>query len=54
MGVEPGSMNRWFHNKCDPSAETVVVIVQTLTQTNPTAAVDLVKLYVGNDLHGGQ
>lgn len=50
MGVERGSVNRWFHGKRDPTAETVVEIIQALKQINSDAAEEFVKLYVGDIL----
>lgn len=46
MGVERGSVNRWFHGKRDPTAETVVEIVQALKEINSDAAGEFVKIYV--------
>jgi transcriptional regulator with XRE-family HTH domain len=46
MGVERGSVNRWFHGKRDPTAETVVELVQALKQINSDAAEQFIKLYI--------
>jgi transcriptional regulator with XRE-family HTH domain len=51
MGVERGSVNRWFHDKRDPTAETVVEIVRALKQINLNAATEFVKLYIEDALH---
>lgn len=46
MGVERGSVNRWFHDKRDPTAETVVEIVKALKKINFEAAQKFTELYV--------
>jgi len=48
MGVERGSVFRWYHDKRDPTAETVVEIVEALKTINYEAAEDFVKLYLGD------
>lgn len=50
MGVKRGSVNRWFHDKRDPTAETVIEIVHALKQINQDAARDFVKMYIGDAL----
>lgn len=50
MGVERGSVSRWFHDQRDPTAETVVEIVHALKQINQDAARDFVKIYIGDVL----
>ena len=47
MGVKRGSVNRWFHDKRDPTAETVVEIIKALRDISPEAAEKFVELYVG-------
>jgi len=47
MGVKRGSVNRWFHDKRDPSAETVVEIARALRKINPDAARTFTQLYLG-------
>jgi transcriptional regulator with XRE-family HTH domain len=54
MGVERGSVSRWYHDKRDPTAETVVEIVEALKNLNFQAAEEFVWLYLGNVLHGAQ
>lgn len=51
MGVERGSVFRWYHDKRDPTAETVVGIVEALKKLNYQAAEEFVRLYLGNRLH---
>ncbi|MEO0986199.1 MAG: helix-turn-helix transcriptional regulator [Cyanobacteria bacterium J06639_14] len=46
MGVERGSVSRWFHGQRDPTAETVVEIVQALKLLNQEAARKFVELYL--------
>lgn len=47
MGVERGSVFRWYHDKRDPTAETVVEIVQALNTLNHEAAEVFVQFYLG-------
>jgi transcriptional regulator with XRE-family HTH domain len=46
LGVQRGSVFRWFHDARDPTAETVVEIVKALKKINPAAAEEFVKLYL--------
>lgn len=46
LGVQRGSVFRWFHDTRDPTAETVVEIVKALKKINPAAAEQFVKLYL--------
>lgn len=46
MGVERGSVFRWYHDKRDPTAETVVEIVEALKTLNHQAAEKFVILYL--------
>jgi len=46
MGVERGSVSRWYHDKRDPTAETVVEIVEALKSLNFQAAEKFVSLYL--------
>jgi transcriptional regulator with XRE-family HTH domain len=46
MDIKRGSINRWFHDKRDPTAETVVEIVVALKKINPDAARDFVQAYI--------
>jgi transcriptional regulator with XRE-family HTH domain len=47
LGVERGSVYRWVHEIRDPTAETVVQILESLKQLNPDAAQEFVRLYLG-------
>ncbi|WP_347239358.1 helix-turn-helix transcriptional regulator [Phormidium sp. FACHB-1136] len=50
MGVERGSVSRWYHDKRDPTAETVVEIVEALKSLNFQAAEKFVRLYLVDKL----
>jgi DNA-binding phage protein len=50
MGVERGSVFRWYHDKRDPTADTVVEIVEALKRINHKAAEEFVQLYLGDML----
>ncbi len=50
MGVERGSVFRWYHDKRDPTAETVVEIVEALKTLNFQASQEFVDLYLGHVL----
>jgi transcriptional regulator with XRE-family HTH domain len=50
MGVERGSVFRWYHDKRDPTADTVVEIVEALKTLNYKAAEEFVQLYLGDVL----
>jgi transcriptional regulator with XRE-family HTH domain len=46
LGVQRGSVFRWFHGNRDPNAETVVDIVKALKGINRVAAEEFIKLYL--------
>ncbi|HIK30519.1 MAG TPA: helix-turn-helix transcriptional regulator [Oscillatoriales cyanobacterium M4454_W2019_049] len=50
MGVKRFAVFRWFHEKTDPTAETVDEIAKALQQINPSAASEFVRLYLGEYL----
>ncbi|GAC1462287.1 MAG: hypothetical protein NVS2B14_18110 [Chamaesiphon sp.] len=50
LGVDRSIIFKWFHEKRDPNAETVVEIAQALKGINPNAAAEFIKLYVGEFL----
>ncbi|MFQ4135323.1 transcriptional regulator [Nodosilinea sp. PGN35] len=52
MGIERGSVSRWYHDKRDPTAETVVEIVEALKSLNYQAAEKFVQLYLSSLLNG--
>jgi transcriptional regulator with XRE-family HTH domain len=51
LGVDRAVVFHWFHEKRDPSAETVVQIAAALKGINPDAAAEFIRLYVGDFLH---
>lgn len=48
LSVERSIVFRWFHERTDPTAETVAEIVQALHTITPSAATDFVQAYLGN------
>ena len=50
LGVERPIVFRWFHEQTDPTAETVVRIVETLRKLNPGIATEFIHLYLGGEL----
>lgn len=49
LGVERPIVFRWFHEKTDPTAETVAGIVETLRKLKPNAATEFIHLYLGGE-----
>jgi plasmid maintenance system antidote protein VapI len=54
LGVERTNVYRWVHEQRDPTANTVVDIVEALRKLNPEAAQEFVKLYLGDVAQGNQ
>ena len=50
LEVKASVVFRWFHEKTDPSAETVRNIAKALQGINPAAADEFVRLYLGDYL----
>ena len=50
MDVERNNVYRWVNEKRDPTAETVVEIVQALKTLNSEAAKAFVELYLGDEI----
>ncbi|MEL0591747.1 MAG: HNH endonuclease domain-containing protein [Planktothrix rubescens PR222] len=48
LGVERPIVFRWYHEKIDPTAETVAEIVKVLNNINKSAANDFIQAYLGN------
>lgn len=48
LGVERNKVFRWFHERVDPTAETVADIVEALNSIKPAAASKFIELYLGN------
>lgn len=51
LGVDRSVVFNWFHEKRDPSAETVVQIATALKTINPDAAAEFISRYVGDFFH---
>lgn len=47
LGIERTIVNRWVHERADPSAEAVAEITKTLKGINSAAAKTFVELYLG-------
>jgi transcriptional regulator with XRE-family HTH domain len=52
MGVERSAVFKWFHEERDPTAETVVDIVQALRSLDAEAAETFINLYLGKSTQG--
>ncbi len=50
LGVRRSVVYRWYHELTDPTAETVADIAQALKSINPSAAAELIRLYLGEFL----
>ena len=50
LGVERTTVYRWIKGDRDPSADTVVEIVEALKKINRKAAEEFVQLYLGDVL----
>ncbi|HEY9880434.1 MAG TPA: helix-turn-helix transcriptional regulator [Leptolyngbyaceae cyanobacterium] len=47
MGLARSTVNQWFNEVTDPSAESILHIADALETLNPTAAKDFIALYLG-------
>ena len=47
LGIERTNVYRWVNERGDPTAESVVDIVEALKELNPAAAKQFVQLYLG-------
>ena len=47
LGIERTIVNRWFHERADPTAETVADIVKALKGINRAAAEKFIEVYLG-------
>ena len=47
MGLARSTVNQWFHEITDPSAESVTQIVAALETLNEAAAKEFIALYLG-------
>ncbi|HIK51354.1 MAG TPA: helix-turn-helix transcriptional regulator [Oscillatoriales cyanobacterium M59_W2019_021] len=50
IGAKPSVVFRWFHQKTDPSGNTIDEIAKALQQIDPSAATEFVRLYLGEYL----
>lgn len=50
MGVNRSTVNNWFNETRDPSAEAITEIVAALEKLNESAANDFLLLYLGRKL----
>lgn len=50
MGLQRSAVYKWFHEERDPTAETVVEIVEALSALNQKAAEEFVQQYLGDIL----
>jgi transcriptional regulator with XRE-family HTH domain len=50
MGLQRSAIYKWFHEERDPTAETVVEIVEALNALNQKAAEEFVQQYLGDIL----
>ena len=48
MGLDRTKIYRWYHEKIDPTAETVAEIVKALNKIDPQAANTFIKRYLGD------
>ena len=48
MGLDRTKVYRWFHERVDPTAETVADIVTALNEIDRDAAETFIQLYLGN------
>ncbi len=46
MGISRGTVNNWFNETRDPTAESIPAIVAALDTLNPAAARDFLRLYL--------
>ncbi|MGB7059397.1 MAG: helix-turn-helix transcriptional regulator [Geitlerinemataceae cyanobacterium] len=50
LGAKPSVVFRWFHEKTDPSGNTIDEIAKALQDIEPSAAAEFVRLYLGEYL----
>ncbi|MBI4784167.1 MAG: helix-turn-helix transcriptional regulator [Oscillatoriophycideae cyanobacterium NC_groundwater_1537_Pr4_S-0.65um_50_18] len=48
MGVGRSTVHYWFNNTQDPTAESVLQIIEALQKIDKAAAKDFVRLYLGD------
>ncbi|MBN4002654.1 helix-turn-helix transcriptional regulator [Nostoc sp. LPT] len=52
IGIRRWDVDRWVHGLTDPTGETIVEIAKALRGLNSDAALEFVKLYLGDIVHG--
>ncbi|MGB7444074.1 MAG: helix-turn-helix transcriptional regulator [Coleofasciculaceae cyanobacterium] len=52
LSVDRSIVFRWFHERADPTGETIADIVKALKEINPDAAEMFVELYLGELIKG--
>lgn len=50
LGIDRATVYKWFHEKREPSSETIVDITRALKELRLEAAEDFVQLYLGDIL----
>ena len=50
MDVERNNVHRWVNEKRDPTAETVIEIIQALKKLNPEASKAFARLYLSDEI----
>lgn len=50
LGIDRATVYKWFHEKREPSSETIVDITRALKEVKLEAAEDFVQFYLGNIL----
>lgn len=50
IGINRATLNHWFSESRDPTAEAIPKIVDALLVLNPVAAREFVELYLGRSL----
>lgn len=54
LGIGRSNVYRWVNEVRDPTAETVKDIVQVLRKINSAAAMEFIRLYLGDDSVDGE
>ncbi len=54
LGVRGSVIYRWFHEKTDPTGDSIADIAKALQGLNPAAAEEFVRLYLGDFLQNGE
>lgn len=51
LGIDRATVYKWFHEKREPTSETIVEITRALKQVKLEAAENFVQLYLGDILN---